>query len=210
MTLLLFGGLLLLNVLISWWNTYVVGSAWKDTHTLGNWFDRAVLYSAVVQSSIGFSMPILMGLGWVALQMLTSGENPDMTPEQAAEFIEAVFSLWYVLIAFPILLSGWTIWVHSIREAMKRRDFTSIGVAAWNSYANISNTVNILGGFGEAFGNVGELFKGGGDGKGKALILAILIVVIAIMAGFLITISLVKYYAARTVTIPQQRGVRTA
>lgn len=201
MDALILFAVLLLNVLISVWNCYAVGSAWKDTMALGGWFNKTVLWSAVIQSGVGFSMPILLILAYASSVFLTSGAEPTLSPEQAKEMMQAIFSLWYVAVIFPILGSGLAIWAHSLREAYRRRDFASIATAGWNSFAQIHNTVSAVNNLGGALGNVGELFgkalEGKGDGKGKVAILVILLVVVSIVAGFMIAFGLVRYFANR-------------
>jgi formate/nitrite transporter FocA (FNT family) len=201
MDALILFAVLLLNVLISVWNCYAVGSAWKDTMAMGGWFNKTVLWSAVIQSGVGFSMPILLVLAYGSSVFLTSGAEPMLTPEEAKEMMQAIFSLWYVAVIFPILGSGLAIWAHSLREAYRRRDFASIATAGWNSFAQIHNTVSAVNNIGGALGNMGELFgkalEGKGDGKGKVAILVILLVVISIVAGFMIAFGLVRYFANR-------------
>ena len=199
MDMLLFVGLLLLNVIIAVWNCYAVGVAWKDTMALGGWFDKLLLWSGIIQSGVGFSMPILLGLTYLATAYLTAGQEPTLTPEEGAALFQSIFSLWYVAIILPILGSGLAIWAHSLRVAYQRRDFASIATAGWNSYAQIHNTVSAVRHLGGALGNVGELFSDAldskGDSKGKVAILAILLVLLSLVGGFSITFALVRYFA---------------
>jgi hypothetical protein len=201
MDALLLVGVLILNVLISIWNCYAVGTAWKDTMAMGSTFDKVLLWSGVIQSGVGFSMPILIALALGTTVFLTSGTEPVLTTAEATELLEGVFSLWYIAVIFPILGSGLAIWAHSVRTALHRRDLGSFAVAGWNSYAQIHNTLSAINNLGGAFGNVGKLFSGAlsgkGDGKGKLAILAILLVIVALVAGFMIAFSLVRYFANR-------------
>jgi hypothetical protein len=192
---------LVLNVLISIWNCYAVGTAWKDTMSIGGVFNKLVLWSAVIQSGIGFSMPILIGLTYVSVSYLTSGTDPSLTAEEGRQMIQWIFSLWYVAVIFPILGSGMAIWAHSLRVAYQRRDFSSIAAAGWNSYAQIHNMVSAAHNLGGALGNVGELFaaamKGKSNGKGKVAILVLMLVAISLAGGFMIAFGLVRYFASR-------------
>jgi hypothetical protein len=193
-----------LNVLISIWNCYAVGSAWKDVMAVGGWFDKLLLWSGVTQSGVGFSMPILLMFTYIAHAFLTGGEKPNLTPQEGAEMMQAVFSLWYIAVIFPILGSGMVIWIHSLREAYRRRDFASFAVAGWNTYAQVSNTISAMENIGGAFSNVGELFSkamsGKGDAKAKVFIIVCLLVIISLVAGFMIAFGLVKYFSKRTVS----------
>jgi hypothetical protein len=207
---LLLVGILILNVLISVWNCYAVGSAWKDTMAMGGFFNKLVLWSAVIQSGVGFSMPIFLSLLFGAVWFLATGENPSMSPQEVTEVVQAATSLWYVAVIFPILGSGFAIWAHSIREAYLRRDFSSIATAGWNSFAQIHNTVSAVNNLGGALGNIGEFFGaalgGRGDGKGKAAILVILIVILSLVLGFMIAFGLVRYFANRAESRIEQYG----
>ena len=203
MDALILVAVLTLNVLISIWNCYAVGSAWKDTMAMGGWFNKTILWSAVIQSGIGFSMPILIILAYIAQVVLTGGAEPTLTPEEGRQMMKGIFSLWYVAVIFPILGSGLAIWAHSLREAYRRRDFASIATAGWNTFAQIHNTVSAVNNIGGALGDVGKLFGealdgGGDDAKGKIAILVILITVTSLVAGFMIAFGLVRYFANRT------------
>ncbi len=215
---------LALNVLISIWNCFAVGSAWKDTMAMGGWFNKVVLWSAVIQSGVGFSMPILIGLTYGTVTFLTSGEEPSLSPEEAQQLIKWVSSLWYVAVIFPILGSGLSIWAHSLRVAYQRRDFASIATAGWNSYAQISNTMSAMRNFGFAFSDVSDMFsaitgglssgnsdsdsdnKNGKAGLFKLAILVIILVVTSLLAGFMIAIALVRYFANQTQSRLEEYG----
>lgn len=180
----------------------LVGTAWKDTQAFGSTFDKVVLWSAVIQAGIGFSMPILLGLSYASIAYMTSGAEPYISIEEGKQFMEWLFSLWYVAIIFPALGSGFAIWAHSLRVAFKRRDFGSIAAAGWNSFAQIHNTISAVNNLGGALNNVGSLFSSlgdsKGDGKGKLAVLAIVLVVLSLVAGFMIAFGLVRYFANKT------------
>ena len=178
---------------------------------VGGWFDKIILYSAVIQSGVGFSMPILIGLAYIAVTILTGGSEPTLTPEEGAEMMQAIFSLWYVAVIFPILGSGLAIWAHSLRMAYQRRAFASFAVAGWNTYAQVSNTISAFNHIGGALGNIGEFFvtalsSKGGDGKGKVAILVILLVIISLVAGFMIAFGLVRYFSRNAESRLEQYG----
>jgi hypothetical protein len=200
--MLLLVGILLLNVCISVWNCYAVGTAWKDTMTMGSTFNKVVLWSAVIQSGVGFSMPILLGLTFGSMAFLTSGAEPYLSQQEAKEVVTAVMNLWYVAVIFPILGSGLAIWAHSLRVAYQQRDFASIATAGWNSFAQIHNTLSAINNLGGAFGNIGEFFGEALDGKDdvktKLAILVVLLVILSLVAGFMIAFGLVRYFARNT------------
>lgn len=194
--------IILLNVAISIWNCYAVGTAWKDTMSIGGAFNKLLLWCGVIQSSVGFSLPILLGLTWTSVTYLSGGEKPYLSPMEVEEVWEVVMNLWYVAVIFPILGSGLAIWAHSLRVVYQRRDFGSFATAGWNSYAQIHNTVSAIQNLGGAFGNIGEFFSkalgGKGDSKEKLVILVLMLVILSIVGGFMIAFALVRHFAAET------------
>lgn len=85
----------------------------------------------------------------------------------------------------------------------------NIGVAAYNTFAEVHNTMSAINGLGPAFQSVGKMFasvaSGRGDAKGKAAMLgamiAIAVVVFALSAGVILTAVLIHRYAG-TVPLP--------
>jgi hypothetical protein len=112
-------------------------------------------------------------------------------------------SFWYLIVIFPLLGTGLVITIHSWMEAIRNRSIGSMAAAGWNTYAQVSNTMSAASNMGEVFSTVGrgfgEIMKSGGNGKdgakAKALILAVLIVIVALMLGALTTTLLIQYYA---------------
>jgi len=211
MNIVLVGILLLINVAIATWNCYAVGVTWKDVQALGTKFDKVVIWSAIVQSAIGFSMPILLALSYLGFAIATGGSEPYMSPAEGAAMLEVIYSLWYVLVILPILTTGFALWAHSIRVAFMRRDFGSIAAAGWNTFAQISNTVSAVNNLGGALGNVGSLFSGVAKSdsniKVKGGILIFLAVVVSIALGFWIAFALVRHFANATESRIERHGV---
>ena len=204
MDMLLLIGILLLNVFISVWNCYAVGTAWNEVSAKGGWFSKLILWSGAIQSGVGFSMPILIALAFTAAKVLTGGEESYLTPNEAKEMMQAIFNLWYVAVIFPILGTGLAITAHSLKVAYERRDFASVGTAAWNTFAQVHNTWGAVENLGGAFGNLGEFFGkalgGKGDGRAKVAILVVLLVVLALVGGFMIAFGLIRYFGRESVS----------
>lgn len=204
---LLLVGILALNIAISVWNCYAVGTAWKDVMALGSGFEKLLLWCGVIQSGVGFSMPILLILSFGATTYLTAGAEPTLTAAEGAAMMQQVFSLWYVAVIFPVLGSGLAITAHSIRAAWQRRDLASIGVAGWNTFAQISNTVSAANNIGFALEDVGKLFKGAGDSgdsKGKLGAIVLLLVALSLAGGFLVAFGLVRKFSRESVSRAEQ------
>ncbi len=87
-------------------------------------------------------------------------------------FIEATFNLGYVMIIFPIIGSGLAIWAHSVVVAYRERSAASIGIAAWNTFAQAYNIYGAFRGLPDILKSLGSFLKGG-DSKTKAIQIAI-------------------------------------
>ena len=202
-SLLLVGAVLLLNLLISWWNARQVGLVWAETKEMGG-LERLVVWSAAIMSASGFSWCYLFvfvfGAYGTQPYWLAEGKPPILT----AETIQIAFQLGYLLLVPAVLLTGLVIWVHSLVAAWRRRDLPSMGVAAWNTYAQVHNTMSAMRGMPEAWDAVRSFFASRGDARGKAGALIIALVVAAIIAGVLTTWAIINHYAGRA-SIPERR-----
>lgn len=187
--------LLALNFGISWWNAYVVGCNWLESRMVGGSV-RFVMWCGAVQSAIGFSSVFLCAFGGVAY---VAGWLPP-------EAVEPMVSLWYLLVVFPLLGSGFAITALGWQETLREPNLARIGTSAWNTYAQVHNTAEAFNGIGPALEAVGKLFgsllKGGGgrdDAKARltmaVALLVILIAICALLSGAVLTAFLVKRYA---------------
>lgn len=184
MSMLLFVGLILLNLVISWWNAKVCGTYWSESKKLGG-FVRVMMWCGVIQSAIGFSMAL------VVIEVLGASHLGYLSPKAA----EAAFSLWYLAVIIPCIGTGLIITVHSWVVAWRTRSWGDAGVAAWNTFASGSNIYNAAnGGVSTALDKVGDLFKGN-DNKQAQLVIAL--VLLSLVGGVLITMWLVGVYDKR-------------
>ncbi len=192
----------LLNFGISWWNARTVGLVWVETKQIGGW-QRFMTWMGGIMSASGFTwcllVVLLIGAYYAQFAFLEPGDPLILTERH----INGGFSLGYLIIIPGVLFSGMMIWIDSLVEAWKRRDLPSIGIAAWNTYAQAHNTYEAFSGFGNALEGVGDLFSGGGDSddaKGKLALLGVVIVVglviLACIGGIFLTVSIVRHYAA--------------
>lgn len=195
MELLFVIGIVILNCGISWWNCKVAGSIWVEAKKVGG-FMRVLVWCAAIQSAVGFSSALIVIMAFGALAF---GYLP---PEHA----QAALSLWYLLIIIPAIGSGLIITLHSLITAWRERNMANMGVAAWNTFASGMNIYNAVSDIPDAWEAVGKVFSGDKKGDTKASALLILIVVVAIAGGILITMSLIKHYAAQA-KIPEAVAV---
>jgi len=81
-------------------------------------------------ASIGFSWDILILVG-TFLQV-----DGKITPDQ----LDLFFQIGYVVLAPAILFSGYAIMFQSWANAYRNHSIPNMGIAAYNTYANIHNT----------------------------------------------------------------------
>lgn len=174
--------ILALNIVISYLNARAIGPIWRDRHN-ADWFTWALLWSAAIQSAIGFSMPILFGeialLGACGLISVA--------------VMKAATSLWYLGIIVPAIGTGLIITVHSIVQAWRERNFANIATAGYNTAAMGSNLAQMPSGIGSA---ISGLFDS--DDAGPAVFFVGLVIALsAIVGGSLITYAVIDHYAAK-------------
>ena len=196
--------ILALNFGVSWWNARTCGRAWVESKAVGGSI-RALVWCGAIQSAIGFSSVFLF-----PLLFLANNAFPDyFTDDQ----LNGAVSLWYVTIIFPALGTGLIITIESWIAAYRQHSLINLGLAAYNTLAQVHNTMGAINGLGPAFQAVGKLFAsaaaGRGDAKGKAAILgamiAVAVVVLALSAGVILTAVLIHRYAG-TVPLPAAAG----
>jgi len=192
--------ILVLNFGISWLNARTCGRAWEESKAVGGVI-RVLVWCGAIQSAIGFSSVFLLPLVFAAHAIF---------PEYFIQpYLIGAFNLWYITIIFPALGSGLLITIESWIIAYRDRRVMNIGVAAYNTLAQIHNTAGAINSLGSAFRSAGAMVTSvatsRGDLKERVAILAVLItvtiVVIALGAGVILTAVLIRRYAG-TVPLP--------
>jgi len=104
-----------------------------------------------LMASVGFSWNILVLTGTVLKALGT------VTSDQA----NLLFQIGYVVLVPGFLFSGYAIMFQSWANAYRNHSVPNMGVAAYNTFANIHNTFNAIDNFPKAFGSISSAFKGG-------------------------------------------------
>lgn len=191
MELLMISLLMILNFGISWYNAYVTGKSWVESKAVGGWI-WLVCVSGAIMSAIGFSS-VYMFL--IAILAVTTGY---MEPSA----VQAMTSLWYILIIIPALSTGLIITIESWRVALREKSLMNMGVAGFNTLAQAYNMYQAFTGIGDAFSKVGEFFSDS-DSNGRAIMAVLLLVAISLLGGVLTTAVLIRKYAA-SVALPKE------
>jgi hypothetical protein len=191
METLLIAMIWMLNLGISFWNAYAVGKSWTEAKSAGGW-PRFMTWMGAIMSASGFTWCYLtlLALTGYYFQFLTLAD------------VGLALQLGYVIIIPGIIFSGLMITVNSWAVAYRRGGILNYGVAAYNTYAHYHNTASAIRGFGPALGNVIDGFKGksrsrsSSDSKGAGALVLIALVVLAVVAGTLTTVMLIKHFAS--------------
>lgn len=195
MEYLLLGFLFVLNFAISFWNAYVCGKVWAETKSVGGW-RHFMTWMGATMSALGFTWCYLLVLalsgyyfGFLSIAQLG-----------------IALKLGYLVLAPGIVFSGLMITIDSWAQAYRNGGVLSYGVAAYDTYAQIHNTMSVVSNYGDALGDVLGAFGGGSKSsssssdddaaKGLAGLIIIGIVILAVVGGVLTTTLIIKKVSA--------------
>jgi len=181
-------GLWILNFVISFINAVGVGMAWTESSIIGGW-QKLVTGAAAVMSMAGFTWCYLL------IAVFIASTFNLLEPE----YIDAMASLGYLIIIFPILGTGLAITIDSWAYTIRNKSFGGLAISSYNTVALTYNMFRALDAVPKALGNVIETLLGGNSsnskGKGATRLLVIVIVIVVLVLGILTTIAIVKWIA---------------
>jgi hypothetical protein len=193
----LFALVWVLNFAISVWNAYAVGKVWVDARHENGWH-RFMCWMGAVMSACGFTWCYLSFLA------LTAHYFQLITEQQTL----VALNLGYILLLPFMLFAGYAVTLDSWVQAYRQGGFLRYGAAAWNTYASIHNTYSAWRNMGGAFSSLGDFLRGsrkdGGDRDSAGpIIIVILLVAFALLAGVLTTAVIIRRVAATDPLPPQ-------
>jgi hypothetical protein len=141
------------NLGISLLNSFGCAAAWAESKAVGGW-QRFVVWCGAGMAVIGFTWCYVLVFVGVLAGFGVFG--PDD--------VNLALSASYVMLVPPLIGIGLVITIDSWVVAFRRGGFLNYGVAVWNTWAQVHNTLSAINNFGEAFGTVA---KGLGDVAGK-------------------------------------------
>lgn len=177
--------LLGVNFAISWSNAKAVGRYWSESKQVGGSF-RAGIICGYIQAIFGFTMVYSYVLMLIApVLMRAKGVDEGFI----ADFEILTGNLTYLLVAIPIIGSGFRIWFTSLKSAWEQRSLRTIATAGWNSYAQIHNTISFARNAPSALKSISSFFGGSkkrssNKNDGAIIMFAILVVVVALLGGY--------------------------
>jgi uncharacterized membrane protein (DUF485 family) len=105
-----------------------------------------------------YLIALVIGAYYVQFPFLKPDTAGHIHPVITMVHVNGGLALGYIVLVPGFLFAGFFIWVDSMIQAYQRRDFASIGTAAWNTFAQIHNTYGAMKGMPEAFKSVGKAF----------------------------------------------------
>lgn len=177
--------LLGVNFAISWSNAKAVGRYWSESKQVGGAF-RAEIICGYIQAIFGFTMVYSYVLMLVApVLMRAKGVDESFI----ADFEVLTGNLTYLLVAIPIVGSGFRIWFTSLKAAWEQRSLRTIATVGWNSYAQIHNTISFARNAPSALKSISSFFGGSkkrnsSKNDGAIVMFAILVVIVALLGGY--------------------------
>jgi hypothetical protein len=192
----------LLNYGISWLNCYSVSRSWLDAKAHGGW-PRFMCWCGAGMAACGFT--------WCYMLLALFGANQLGYIDEPTMILGC--KMGYLVLAPSIVGIGIFITVDSWVKAYRDRSFASIGTAAWNTYAQISNTVDMVQNYGGVIKDVGEAFGGlagsgdDDDSDHKGVDPKILLLLIGILVGAAFLGIVQTYFIIRAGIASQAREI---
>lgn len=184
---------LVLNFVISIFNAWAVGKSWVETKAVGG-FARFMSWMGATMSAVGFS--------WCYLVILAFAAGPDGFKKLPANYVEAMFSLGYLIIIGPCIGSGLAITLQSWAYFWRRRTFGSGAVAGWNTFADVYNIYQAAHYVPTAWDTVKDVLfpkkRSSSDSNSGLAYIAIMLALAAVFGGILTAAAIIRTVAERT------------
>lgn len=178
---LFMGIMLIVNFAISWMNARTVGKMWSESKAIGG-FPRVLAISGYIMSIAGFTMVYV-----TLLTIIIANVAPNydyLSDFQAQMLLGFINDLSYVLIITAVLPTGIIIWINSLITFWRHKNLRTGAVAAWNTFATISNTVSAARNMPSAVGGIKRVLSNNDRGSGNIIIIGVIVVLAAILGGY--------------------------
>lgn len=187
----------LLNFVISWVNAWGCGKSWNESrHSTG--FPHFVNWCAAIMSAAGLTWCYTILLAFIGTQINTSGAHPHPYLSEASA--NAMMSLGYLVVIFPILGSGLVITLAMWREAYRTRSFGAGAIAGYDTFVQIYNIAHALHDVPSAFGTFTDFLSSDSESDDGGVLGKLVIALVAIAAaGGILTTYLILTVTARNV-----------
>jgi hypothetical protein len=120
----------------------------------------------------------------------------------------------YMILLLGFMATGWMIPVNRWSRAYRTSRILDYGRISYGNFSNTYNGYHEIQGFGKALGSIFKPFggssksSGGKKGGGLAILLLIVLIIVALIAGALITATIIKHVAASQPLPPFDEAMR--
>ena len=175
--------ILILNFVISCMNARGAGRIWSESKAVGGML-RVHAIAAYALSILGFTM--VYGILIVMLMPTLLPMFMDISPDDLWSATQLASDMMFILTAAFIIPLGYFAWFTSFVSFWRRRSLaTGLGLA-WNTFANIRNTMIVARHAPSAMRRISEtLLKGRRDGRTLIIKIALFAVILAVIGGWL-------------------------
>jgi predicted histidine transporter YuiF (NhaC family) len=180
--------MLAVNFGVSWFNANTVGKIWSESKQIGGGA-RVLAVAGYIMAIAGFTMVYSVVL--IAVLSALGNAGGYFTPEQLQLLIGLSSDLSYVLIVMAVIPTGIIIWINSLIAFWKHKSLRSGGIAAWNSFAMVSNVISASRNLPSAFSRIVDSIRNQRD-NGAIIMLALVVVACAILGGYFTASAIVK------------------
>lgn len=185
--------ILLLNFVISIFNSWSVGRSWAEAKAVGG-VPRLMSWMGATMAAVGFS--------WCYLVILAVAAGPDGFGRLPPRYVQAMFDLGYLIIIAPCIGSGIAITVDSWAHFWRRRTFGSGAVAGWNTFADVYNIYEAATYVPSAWDHVKNVLfpkKSSSSSDNVFGRIAIFLAIMAVLGGILTAAAIIRTVSERTV-----------
>lgn len=177
-----------MNLLISFMNARYCGLIWAESKAIGGYV-RLLVWCGAIQSAIGFTSVYCVIAAFIGLKVGYFDQNDLMF----------FLNFAYVLIIVPAIGTGLVITLNSWMRLAYERSLSNLGIAGWNTFAQVRNMYRAYNAFGPALKSVGSAFSGRKKSRNAG---TALIVIFVLMLGVITTTVIIRRYAG-TLEIPE-------
>ncbi len=186
--------LVVLNFVISVFNSWAVGHSWAEAKAVGG-IPRFMSWVGATMAAVGFS--------WCYLVIIAVAAGPDGFHKLPPQYVNAMFSLGYLIIIGPCIGSGTAIMIDSWSYFWRKRTFGSGAAAGWNTFADCYNIYQAAHYVPTAWDTVRDVLfpkKSSSSSSDNALArLAIILAVLAVVGGIITAAAIIRTVSERTV-----------
>ncbi len=189
-----------LNFAISILNAVGCGKTWMATKERGG-LPHFMNWMGALMSASGFTWCYTIALAAIGSVITVTPDEGPPGPLVAPDTMQALLGLGYLVVIFPILGSGLAITLSSWRHLARSRSAGDAVIAGWNTYAQVSNTMQAISAVPDVLGSLSGFFgKGSGSSSSddNKTVLVIVLVAIAVLGGIATTFGIIRMTAEST------------